>query len=88
MKPFKSLKQYNIKLSYEEYENIPVIVASTLPSNYESVLPSIICILEKLGVSYKFDIFKNLLIFKHLPSQYLGLIKSYVDDDYNSGFFL
>ena len=86
MKPFKSLRQYNIKLSYEEYENIPVITFSYLPSNYESVLPSI-SFLEKFGVSYKFDIVKNVLIFKYLPSQYLGLIKSCVDD-YNSNFFV
>ena len=86
MTPFKSLRQYNIKLSYEEYENIPVITFSYLPSNYELVLPSI-SFLEKFGVSYKFDIVKNVLIFKYLPSQYLGLIKSCVDD-YNSNFFV
>ena len=78
MKPFKSLGQYNIKLSYEEYENIPVIIFSYLPS---------ISFLEKFGVSYKFDIVKNVLIFKYLPSQYLGLIKSCIDD-YNSNFFV
>ena len=86
MKPFKSLRQYNIKLSYEEYENIPVIIFSYLPSNYESVLPYI-SFLEKFGVSYKFDIVKNILIFKYLPSQYIGLIKSFLDD-YNSDFFV
>ena len=87
MKQFKPLKQYNIKLSYEEYENIPVIVFSNLPSNYELVLPSIISVLDEFGVSYKFDIVKNVLIFKYLPSQYLGLIKSFLDY-YNSDFFV
>ena len=83
-KCLKPLHEHNIKLSFEEYENIPVIVASNLPSNYESVLSSIIGILGKFDVSKEFDEDKNVLRFINLPSQYVGDIKFCIDG-YNLG---
>ena len=83
-KQMKLLKKYDIKLAFEEYQNEPVITASNLPSSYESVLSSVISALKKINISKEFDNAKNFLRFKNLPSQYLGLIKSCVDD-YNSG---
>ena len=83
-KYLQPLKQHNIKLSCEEYENLPSIVASNLPSNYEFVFSEIISTLRKFGVSHKFDNVKNVLVFNPLPSQHLEMIKSCVDD-YNWG---
>ena len=83
-KCLKPLHEHNIKLSFEEYENIPVIVASNLPSNYESVLSSIIGILEKFDVSKEVDEDKNVFRFINLPSQYVGDIKFCIDE-YNLG---
>ena len=85
-KYLQPLKQHNIKLSCEEYENVPSIVASNLPSNYEFVFSEIISALRKFGVSYKLNSVKNVLVFNPLPSQHLEMIKSCVDD-YNSGRF-
>ena len=79
-KYLQPLKQHNIKLSCEEYENLPSIVASNLPSNYEFVFSEIISALRKFGVSHKFDNVKNVLVFNPLPSQHLEMIKSCVDD--------
>ena len=84
MKPFKPLKQYNIKLSYEEYENIPVIVVSNLPSDYKSVFSKMIDALGKVGVSHEIDKLNKIIRFTNLPSKYAGMIKSCIDD-YNSG---
>ena len=82
-KYLQPLKQHNIKLSCEEYENLPSIVASNLPSNYKFVFSEIISALKKIGVSHKFDNVKNVLVFNPLPSQYVIDIKSCIDD-YNS----
>ena len=83
-KYLQPLKQHNIKLSCEEYKNLPSIVASNLPSNYESVLSSVVSILEKFSVSKEVDEDKNVIRFKNLPSQYVGDIKSCIDN-YNAG---
>ena len=84
MKPFKPLKKYNIKLSYEEYDNAPVITASNLPSNYKSVFSKMIDCLGKVGLSHEIDTFNKIIRFTNLPSKYVGMIKSCIDD-YNSG---
>lgn len=83
-KCLKPLQEHNIKLSCEEYDNIPSIVASNLPSNYEPVLSSVVSVLEKFDVSKEFDEDKNVLRFKNLPLQYVGDIKSCIDE-YNAG---
>ena len=85
-KYLQPLKQHNIKLSCEEYENVPSIVASNLPSNYESVFSEIISALRKFGISHKLNSVKNVLVFNPLPSQYVIDIKSCIDE-YNSGRF-
>ena len=85
-KYLQPLKQHNIKLSCEEYENVPSIVASNLPSNYEFVFSEIISALRKFGVSSKLNSVKNVLVFNPLPSQYVIDIKSCIDD-YNLGRF-
>ena len=83
-KHLKTLKQHNIQLAFEEYQNAPVIIASNLPSDYKSVFSKMIDALGKVGVSHEIDTLNKIVRFTNLPSKYVGMIKSCIDD-YNSG---